>query len=235
MSLKLTGGALAVILIGLFLQGCVFGGDGDGDGTGSAARPGTIVTATLPATMTDPILLGQSTTSGGGTSGTGGSSGQTYTVKSGDTLAAIAASLGVPGDQQAAWLAEVLRLNNIADARFLSAGQELLLPRIVTPTATRPSGTPGTAVATPNRTTTPGTPQPTTASGSATPRPTTPAGGSGKTYTVVSGDTPLVIAEKLGLPEAQRTAWANELLTLNNTSASALQIGQVLQLPAGTP
>jgi hypothetical protein len=50
---------------------------------------------------------------------------------------------------------------------------------------------------------------------------------------VVAGDTPGGIAEKLNVPSDRRSAWTNELLAMNNTTASALQIGQVLRLPAG--
>jgi LysM repeat protein len=248
MSVKLGAAIFGSILVLVAAQGCVFGGDDGGGDGGAIARPGSIVTATMPATLTDPILLGQSQTTGGNTGGTGttgGASGQTYTVKSGDTLAGIAISLGVPQDQQAAWNAEVLRLNNIADARLLAVGVELVLPRIATPTGTpRPAGTPGTPAATPNRTTTPGTtpasgttPQATTQAATSTPtvRPTTTGQSSGRTYTVVSGDTPLVIAGKLGIPAAQQASWANELVALNGINPSAMQIGDVLDLPVGTP
>ncbi len=234
MGLKLGAGLIAGALILVLAQGCVFGGDDDGDPGGSAARPGVIVTATLPATLTDPILLGQSQATTGGTTGTTGGSGQTYTVQSGDTLGGIATALGVPPDQQAAWNAEVLRLNNLTDARLLAVGQEILLPRVASPTATpRTTGTPGTS-ATPNRTTTPGT-QATTAAATPTTAPTQSAGGSGETYTVVSGDTPLVIAAKLGVPANQQASWANELVALNGINASSMQIGDVLELPLGTP
>jgi len=234
MAIKLAAGLLAGIFVLVAAQGCVFGGGDGGGSSGELTRPGVVVTATLPATLTDPVVLGQSQaatgTSGGGA--TAGASGQTYSVQSGDTLGGIATSMGVPPDQQAAWIAEVLRLNGMADARSLAVGQELILPRTANPTATaRTTGTPPATTGTPARTTTPGTP---TAAGTATPRPTQ-AGGSGRSYTVVSGDTPLVIAEKLGVPEGQRAAWANELVTLNDIDASSMQIGDVLQLPAGTP
>lgn len=236
MGLKLGAALAGGILILLTAQGCVFGG---GDSAGpSGVSAGSIPTATLPATLTDPILLGQSQAGGGATGATGGgSSGQTYTIKSGDTLGGIAASLGVPGDQQAAWIAEVLRLNGISDARLLAVGQELTLPRTATASPTpRVTGTPGAGAATtatPNRTSTPSTGA-TPAASSPTPKPTTTTG-SGRTYTVVSGDTPLVIAEKLGVPSAQQVTWANELVTLNGINPNTMQVGAVLQLPAGTP
>ncbi|MGE0058306.1 MAG: LysM peptidoglycan-binding domain-containing protein [Dehalococcoidia bacterium] len=240
MSTKLGGAVVGAILILLTAQGCVFGGDDGGSG-GPLSRPGAVPTATLPATLQDPILLGQVQTTSGGTNTTGGASAGTYVIKSGDTLGGVATSLGVPPEQQAAWIAEVLRLNNITDARTLGVGVELTLPRIATATSTpRTTGTPGTPQATPNRTTTPGaatTPQATTSAATSTPtvRPTSSGSSSGRTYTVVSGDTPLVIADKLNVPSAQQAAWANELIALNGINPSSMQVGDVLDLPAGTP
>jgi hypothetical protein len=53
------------------------------------------------------------------------------------------------------------------------------------------------------------------------------------TYTVVSGDTPNAIASKLNVPSDRIEAWVAQLLTMNNTTASGLQIGQELKLPPG--
>jgi hypothetical protein len=50
-------------------------------------------------------------------------------------------------------------------------------------------------------------------------------------YTVVSGDTPGGIAEKLGVPVDTRDAWIEEMLALNGVPATGLQIGQELILP----
>ena len=55
--------------------------------------------------------------------------------------------------------------------------------------------------------------------------------GGGGTYTVVSGDFPLLIAQKVGVPPAQQSAWADQLVALNGINPSGLQVGQVLQLP----
>ena len=135
----------------------------------------------------------------------------TYLVQPGDTLGAIAGLFGIPEDQRAAWNLEVLRINGIADARLLQAGQELILP----------SGTTGGSQ--PAQTPEPSTPAP------------TPAAGSGGTYTVLAGDYPLLIAQKVGIPESLQLEWAQQLLALNGVSESALVIGQVLQLPDDTP
>src|SRR5438132_1321817 len=70
---------------------------------------------------------------------TGAAAGNTYVLQSGDTLFSVAIKLGVPQEQQAQWVAEVLRLNGIADATLLKSGVELTLPK---PQATpRPTGT----------------------------------------------------------------------------------------------
>jgi LysM repeat protein len=150
-------------------------------------------------------------------------------VKSGDTLNAIATQFGIPPAQQPAWVQEVLRLNGLPDASLLQAGVELRLPRVAaTP---RPTGTAAgtatraaTTVATGAASSPTGAPQAT-----ATPRPTVVAGQG--TYTVVSGDNPTIIAEKLGVPAAQIAAWVDQLVALNGINPSNLQVGQVLQLP----
>lgn len=239
MGMKLAAAGAAIVILALLLQGCFFGGGGSSPA--SISRPSSIPTATPPANLPEPILLSQAQGAARTTApGPSGGSGETYTVKSGDTLAGIAAQLGVAGDQQQAWIAEVLRLNGIADARLLSAGQVLQLPR-APGAAVRTTGTP-TAGATrtgtpsgPAATATPTQPGPasTSPAGTATPRPA--ATGGGGTYTVQSGDYPYLIASKLGVPESQQTTWVNQLVALNNIDPNALVVGQVLDLPAGTP
>jgi LysM repeat protein len=241
MALKLLVGALAFVFLAIVLQGWLFGSDGGGS-PGSIARPNSIPTATMPANLPEPVVLGQSQSApvapGGGPATSGANS---YQVKSGDTLGAIAAAQGVAPDQQAAWIAEVLRLNGMEDARLLRAGQELLLPRLPTQTAPRAPTTAATAPAggTAVRT---ATPPGTAAAPAATPTPqrtpaaaTTPVSGGGGTYTVQSGDFPLLIAGKLGVPESQQLAWAEQLIALNQLNPNPMRVGQVLQLPANTP
>jgi LysM repeat protein len=238
--LKAAAALFLTTALALLVQACDLVGGGSNDltaGGQSVSRPGSVPTATPPATLPEPILLGAAPDPIGGGSNPGGTTGSnpalgggTYTVKPGETLAAIAASQGVAGPDQAAWIAEVLRLNNIADARLLAAGQELTLPRQAPAAGATPRpGTTPAAGATPTRPT--GTPGAGT-SPTATPRPgTTPSPG-GNTYTVQSGDNPGSIASKLGVPAAQQQAWITQLLQMNNTTAATLQIGQVLQLPA---
>jgi LysM repeat protein len=230
----LRSAVLGLLLVSaLLLGGCIFGG-GD-DGPPSVARPGSIPTATPPATLPEPVMLGEGAGTGLPPGATGGPSPGNYVVKSGDTLLGIAGSLGVPAGQQAAWVTEVLRLNSLADAGQLAVGQELRLPPLPT-AAAGPTSAPG-ATSTSARTPTPGaaaptaTRPPTTPAAGSTPALTPSAGGGAGTYTVVSGDYPLLIAQKLNVPEAQQSAWAAQLVTLNNINPSALSVGQVLQLP----
>jgi LysM repeat protein len=210
--------SVTLILVALL----VGGGSGDPDAFG---RRGTIPTATQPANLPEPIVLGSSR--GGLDLPSGGGSGaSTYVVRSGDTISAIAARFGVPTEEQAAWIAETLRLNGIADARLLSAGVEIRLPAV--PAAAPPAPTATTAVAVDTS-----TPPPIAEAPTATP--TLPVTGGGGSYTVVEGDNPTIIAEKLGLPPEAVAAWANELILLNGIDPTLLFIGQVLELPAGTP
>ena len=219
-----------LLVSALLLGGCIFGGDDDS--LPSVSRPRSIPTATPPSSLPEPIALGEAP--GGQPAGaTGGPSPGAYVVKSGDTLFAIAGSLGVPAGQQASWVTDVLRLNSLADAGQLRVGQELRLPATA---AVAPTSGPG-ATQTPARTPTqsPAAPTatrpPTTPVAGSTPVLTPSAGGGAGTYTVVSGDFPLAIAQKLNVPEAQQVAWAAQLVSLNNVNPSALVVGQVLRLP----
>jgi LysM repeat protein len=69
--------------------------------------------------------------------------------------------------------------------------------------------------------------------GPAATQPPAPAAGPVLSYTVESGDTPNAIANKLNVPSDRTEAWVAQLLSMNNTTASGLQIGQVLKLPPG--
>jgi LysM repeat protein len=219
--------ALTALAASLTTTACIFGG---GEDTPSVQRPSSIPTATPPARLPAPILLGETQATGGTVSGSGGATGETtYVVKSGDTLNAIATQFGIPPAQQAAWVQEVLRLNGLPDASLLQSGVELRLPRV--PATPIPTGSPA---ASPTRAATTAPTQaaasPTSAAqATATPRPTVAAGTG--TYTVVSGDNPTIIAEKVGVPAAQIAAWVDQLVALNGINPNNLQVGQVLQLP----
>src|SRR4026208_2199897 len=51
-----------------------------------------------------------------------------YTVRDGDTLFAIAASLGIDSGSQSSWVDSVVQLNSLGSPDRLSVGQQLKLP-----------------------------------------------------------------------------------------------------------
>jgi LysM repeat protein len=209
MSGKIIAGLVGFVVLVLLVQNYVLSDDDTPDTLG---RSGAAPTATLPAQTPEAISLGQVQTTGASPgNGAATTGGGTYVVQSGDTLGSIAAGLNVAPEAQADWIAEVLELNGIPDARLLQAGQELILPAAPAATTGTPASGSGIEVATP------------------TPAPS----GEGGTYIVVSGDTPLGIAEKFCVEGAD--AWVNELIALNGIDPAALSVGQELELPAGTP
>ena len=82
---------------------------------GVAPSPGKIPTATALAVLPEPTILS------GGAPVTEGGSGDTYVVKSGDTLMAIADKLGVSVE-------DLISLNNLADPSHLEVDQVLKVP-----------------------------------------------------------------------------------------------------------
>jgi len=86
-----------------------------GGGAGERANPGNIPTATEFAVLPEPTILS------GGVPVTQGGGGDTYVVKSGDTLMAIASELGVSVEQ-------ILSLNNLTDPSHLEVDQVLKVP-----------------------------------------------------------------------------------------------------------
>ena len=237
MGAKLIAAFVGFVLVVLFLQSYVFGGD-DG-GLDTPGRSGAVPTATLPAQLPQPIVLAETAggTGGGASTNTGAGSTRAYVVKSGDTLGAIATSLGVPPDQQAAWINQVLDINNIADARNIQVGVELQVPAPAPtprPSATARAAGTGTpqASGTTAATQRPGTTATATARPVTTPTATARPAATGDTYTVVDGDTGFGIAEKCGVDDP--APWLNELEELNDIDAGDLNIGDVLILPAGT-
>jgi LysM repeat protein len=213
---KIIAGVVGFVVLVLLVQNYVLG-DGEPGGQ-TLGRTGAVPTATLPAQTPVAVSLGAVQPGGGSSNGGGATSGpSTYVVQSGDTLGTIASSFNVAAENQAAWIAEVLDLNGIADARLLQAGQELLLPDTPASGGQTPSATGSNPIVT-------ATPGGSTGSG---------GGGGGGTYVVVSGDTPFGIAEKFCVEGA--AAWVNELVALNNVNPNNLTLGQELELPAGTP
>lgn len=116
---------------------------GGGGSTNNPSDVSKIATATLPAKLPDPKILA------GGVVQSGSSSGR-YTIKSGDTLSAIAASFGVTLD-------DLLAANPGIDPTGLRAGDTIRLPETTgaaptaaprTPPATSPTAAATTASAT---------------------------------------------------------------------------------------
>ena len=124
-----------------------------------------------------------------------------------------------------------LLISSAAACLLLAAcgGGNSLVPKVATPAAN--GGNPAVARTPLGQTGRPAAPtQPALAPPTAT-QPPAPA--SVDTYTVVAGDTPNAIANKLNVASDRSDAWVAQLLSMNNTTASGLQIGQVLKLPPG--
>jgi LysM repeat protein len=163
---------LSFVLLVLLLVGLAACGGGDGNDSGDAAArnptdPRRVPTATVPSEQPTPIPALESSESGSG------SRPDSYVVKAGDTLGAVAASLGVSVE-------ELTRANPNVNPQSLRIGDELRVPR-ASPTATTgprgpatPTGTPGSGTATSTGTATPTRTATSTASptGTATGSPT---------------------------------------------------------------
>jgi LysM repeat protein len=195
----------------LLLAAC--GGGGSSGNGGSSTAP----TATLPATLPSPMVLGNGVVQAGG--------GTTYVIKSGDTLAAIASRFGVSID-------DLRTANPGVDAQNLHAGDSIRLPAGTsdnpTPAAPPTEAPPTEAPPAPAATDTPLPPAPPTeapAAPTATPAPATGA----QTYTVQAGDIPLTIAQKFGITVDALLA-ANPGLDPRN-----MHVGDVINIPAPPP
>lgn len=229
MGAKFVAAIIGVIILVVLAQTFVFGGD---DGTPSVNNPGSIPTATPPVEQDQPVLLGQGDAGGGAGSGGGSSTSaqSTYTVQSGDTLGAIASQLGVAPEDQAAWIAEVLDLNGMEDARQLQSGQELILPGVPQSSAPAEDDEAEDADTSSDAPETEPTAPP---SATGTLPTSTPGSGSPGVYVVVEGDSPYLIALNHCVEDPD--AWSQELLEINGVDAGSLSIGQELDLPPGTP
>jgi LysM repeat protein len=191
--------AVALLSTAVFCFAC--GGSGPSSGR---PNPGKVPTATLPAVLPDPLIVS-------GTPAPAAPSGDTYTVKSGDTPSAIAERLGVSVD-------ELMKLNSITDPTQLEVGQVLRIPsaKVTTPA--------------PGRTPTASTPTPKATSATNTPRPAVTPREGATTYTVQSGDNANDIALRFGIT-------VEELAAANSTTVDALrslQVGDVLTIPASS-
>jgi LysM repeat protein len=102
----------ALALTGGLLVAACGGGGGDSGGRPNSRK---IPTATAYAILPEPTILS------GGVPVTSGGGGDTYVVKAGDTLASIAAELGVS-------MEELIDLNNLEDPSRLEVDQVLKIP-----------------------------------------------------------------------------------------------------------
>ncbi len=195
--------ALAVLCLVLPLA--VLAGCGGGSTSGSAQNQSKIATATLPATLPEPLILGQGAAQPGG--------GSTYAVRSGDTLAGIASRFGVS-------LEDLRAANPNIDAASLTVGQSIRLPQDASPPAAGAS----TPEAAPTSAPPPPADTPTTAPAPAARATSAPQTGA-TTYTVQQGDYPATIAAKFGIT-------VEALLAANpGINPTGLHIGDVLNIP----
>ena len=171
----------AAAVFALVLAGC-FGGGGD-DESSETTTPTTTTSATtvqtlasVPAPVQPPTPTAAPppapTTAApppAPTTAAPASGGLTYTVQSGDTLAAIADRFNVTVD-------EIISANNIQNADVISIGQQFIIP-------TGSGGGTGTG----------------TAAGASTSGATGTTSADGSTYTVASGDTLASIANRFNV------------------------------------
>ena len=197
--------------------------------------PRSAATATIPPALPSPIPAvpvaigtsgpGGAASNSAGVSATSGPS--SYSVKSGDTLGAIASKLGVS-------LTALEGANPDVNPAALSIGQQLNVPAPATQAANPPAGGSATTPAAGATITTPGilgtrTPTALASARAAASAARTSVTGP-QTYTVKSGDTACKIA-------TAHQVSLQELSEANGTSISglaALKIGQQLKIPAAT-
>ncbi len=171
----------AAAVFALVLAGC-FGGGGDDESsetttsTTTTSAPTVQTLAPVPAPVQPPTPTAAPppapTTAApppAPTTAAPASGGLTYTVQSGDTLAAIADRFNVTVD-------EIISANNIQNADVISIGQQFIIP-------TGSGGGTGTG----------------TAAGASTSGATGTTSADGSTYTVASGDTLASIANRFNV------------------------------------
>jgi LysM repeat protein len=201
-------GTLAVALCGCALAAACGGGSSPGDAPDDARIP----TATLPAELPEPTIVGGGVVQPGG--------GTSYTIKAGDTLAGVAERFGVS-------LEDLLAANPGINPSTLQAGDNVKLPSgtdipSVTP---RPTEDPDATEEPTEEPAATEEPQPTEPPATEEPAPTNTPASLGQTYIVRSGDIPVTIAEQFGIS-------VEELLAANpGINPTNLQIGDVLIIP----
>lgn len=171
-----------------------------------------IVTATPPETLPEPLIVGEQLPE---------VEGAIYIVRAGDTLFSIAG-------QFATTVEAIVEANDIADARQLEVGQDLLIPGVVQEGVVVGATPEPSPTAEPDATAEPSGSAPTD---TPAPSPTLDPSGDNCIYTVESGDIAIRIAERHGIE-------LEELAALNNTTVDdlrSLQIGDGLVVPCTEP
>ncbi len=204
--------------------------------------PKLAATASLSGTPAAPLPANAGAATAGGVGSA--TTPDTYVVKPGDTLGAIALALGVTVD-------DIVRVNPGIDPAVLKVGQQLKVPKpgAAAPTpapSSAPGGVPPLGTVGPGATVRPGAQVPPTGGappGSAPPGSSAPvagasavaqpaasavaAGGAATQYTVKSGDTGCGIAIQFGIG-LQELADANGL---TKEQIARLSVGQLLKIP----
>ncbi len=188
--------AFALSCLTLAIAAC----GGGGEPKTAAPDLANVPTATMPAELPTPFSVG-----GGAAVLPGG--GNSYAIRSGDTLADVAERFGIS-------LEDLLAANPDINPATLHVGDVIALPQGTDPAAPEPTEEPAAEDT------------PTPEAEPTEPLPTNTPSSLGQTYTVQSGDIPVTIAEKFGIT-------VEELLAANpGIDATNLQIGQVLVIPA---
>jgi peptidoglycan DL-endopeptidase LytF len=208
---------IAFCLLAAAAGAACFGGSSNSNAPDSSRIP----TATLPAKLPDPKILGNSAVSAAG--------GSSYVIKDGDTLAGIASRLGIALD-------DLRTANPGVDPGTLRVGQSIKLPANPdTPppaaaTATPPKGSATVSAATATSEPPPTEPPPTEAPASPiAPGATVTPASVGQSYTVQDGDYPAKIAAMFGIT-------VEELLAANpGIDPTHMHIGDVIIIPPKRP
>jgi LysM repeat protein len=146
-----------------------------------------------------------------------------YTVKSGDTLHAIADKQGVSGAGLASWTSLVLELNGLSSPDMLAEGQILQLP-VTTGSGNTSNATTSSSTSSSSSNSGP----PSTSQNVSLTRPASTV-----SYTVKAGDTLEAIGMAQKVADTQLRQWIEDVRKLNKLNEDAfITEGQKLELPA---